>query len=169
MIRSMAPRPVVFALANPDPEIDYESAMASRRDLVFATGRSDYPNQINNVLGFPYIFRAALDCRATEINEAMKLAAAHAIAALARQPVPDSLRRAYHDHSLAYGAGYVLPKPFDKRLLTEVAPSIVKAACDSGVARQPILDLHQYALHLSTLIQSNDAYITDLLRNLGAA
>ncbi|MDE5643060.1 MAG: hypothetical protein K2I56_06170 [Muribaculaceae bacterium] len=169
MIRSMAPKPVVFALANPNPEIDYDAAMASRHDIIFATGRSDYPNQINNVLGFPYIFRAALDCRASEINEAMKLAAAHAIAALARQPVPDSLRRAYHNHDLAFGRGYILPKPFDKRLLTEVAPKIVKAACESGVARQPIVDLHQYALHLSTLIQSNDAYITDLLKNLGAA
>ncbi|MDE6098935.1 MAG: hypothetical protein K2G24_08615 [Muribaculaceae bacterium] len=169
MIRSMAPRPVVFALANPNPEINYDAAMASRRDIIFATGRSDYPNQINNVLGFPYIFRAALDCRASEINEAMKLAAAHAIAALARQPVPDSLRRAYHDHDLAFGPGYILPKPFDKRMLTEVAPEIVRAANESGVARQPILDLHQYALHLSTLIQSNDAYITDLLKNLGAA
>ncbi|MDE6131577.1 MAG: hypothetical protein K2F74_08295 [Muribaculaceae bacterium] len=169
MIRSMAPKPVVFALANPNPEIDYDAAMASRHDIIFATGRSDYPNQINNVLGFPYIFRAALDCRASEINEAMKLAAAHAIAALARQPVPDSLRRAYHNHDLAFGHGYILPKPFDKRLLTEVAPEIVKAACESGVARQPIVDLHQYALHLSTLIQSNDAYITDLLKNLGAA
>lgn len=169
MVRSMAPKPIVFALANPDPEIGYEEAMAARPDIIVATGRSDYPNQINNVLGFPYIFRAALDCRASEINEAMKLAAAHAIAALARQPVPDSLRRAYHDRSLSFGPGYILPKPFDKRLLTEVAPSIVKAACDSGVARRPIVDLHQYGLHLSTLIQSNDAYITDLLKNLGAA
>lgn len=154
MIRSMALRPVVFALANPDPEIEYSAAMASRHDLIFATGRSDYPNQINNVLGFPYIFRAALDCRASEINEAMKLAAAHAIAALARQPVPDSLRRAYHDHNLTFGPGYILPKPFDKRLLTEVTPSIAKAACDSGVARCCIHDFKQYKLHLSTLTDS---------------
>lgn len=169
MLKSMAPRPIVFALANPDPEITYDEAMSARQDLIFATGRSDYPNQINNVLGFPYIFRAALDCRATDINEAMKIAAAHAIAALAREPVPDEVRRAYHKPGMSFGRNYILPKPFDKRLLTSVAPAIAKAAADSGVAADPIVDLRQYALHLSTLIATNDQYISELLHNIGAA
>lgn len=163
MLASMAPRPVVFALANPNPEIAYDKALATRSDLIFATGRSDYPNQINNVLGFPYIFRAALDCRATEINEDMKVAAARAIASLAKEPVPDSLCRAYSVAKLEFGPDYILPKPFDKRLLKTVAPAIAKAAAESGAARKPIDNYETYAKHLTTLIEDNDAYIVKLL------
>lgn len=163
MLLSMAPRPIVFALANPNPEIAYDKAKATRNDLIFATGRSDYPNQINNVLGFPYIFRAALDCRASEINEEMKVAAARAIAALARQSVPKSLCMAYGVESLEFGVDYILPKPFDKRLLKTVAPAIAKAAAESGVAKAPISDYEAYAAHLTTLIEDNDAYIVGLL------
>ncbi len=163
MLTSMAPRPIVFALANPNPEIAFEKAMATRQDLIFATGRSDYPNQINNVLGFPYIFRAALDCRASEINEEMKVAAARAIASLAKEPAPRSLCMAYKVDSLQFGRDYILPKPFDKRLLKTVAPAIAKAAAESGVARHPISDYKAYAEHLTTLIEDNDAYIVNLL------
>ncbi len=163
MLASMAPRPIVFALANPNPEIARDIAMQTRDDLVFATGRSDYPNQINNVLGFPYIFRAALDCRASVINDDMKLAAARAIASLARKPVPESLKRAYGVNELTFGREYILPKPFDKRLLPTVAPVIAQAAADSGVARHPVADLEAYARHLETLIESNDAYIVKLI------
>lgn len=163
MLASMAPRPIVFALANPNPEIARDIAMQTRDDLVFATGRSDYPNQINNVLGFPYIFRAALDCRASVINDEMKLAAARAIASLARKPVPKSLKRAYGVKELSFGREYILPKPFDKRLLPTVAPVIAQAAADSGVARHPVADLETYARHLETLIESNDAYIVKLI------
>ena len=163
MLEAMARRPIVFALANPNPEIAYDKAMATRDDLIFATGRSDYANQINNVLGFPYIFRAALDCRATEINEDMKVAAARAIASLARQPVPQSLCRAYGVDRLTFGRDYILPKPCDKRLLKTVAPAIAKAAAESGVARRPIEDYDIYADHLTTLIEDNDAYIVRLL------
>ena len=163
MLNSMAPKPIVFALANPNPEIAYDKALATRDDLIFATGRSDYPNQINNVLGFPYIFRAALDCRATEINEDMKIAAAKAIAALARKPVPKSLIRAYGLRKMEFGRDYILPKPFDKRLLSQVSPAIAEAAARSGVARRPIADLTAYATQLETLIEDNDAYIVKLL------
>lgn len=163
MIRSMAPRPIVFALANPEPEISYEAAMASRPDLVFATGRSDYPNQINNVLGFPYIFRAALDCRATAINEAMKVAAARSIAALAHEPVPEDLARAYGETDLHFGRHYILPKPFDRRLLVTVAPAIVAAAMESGVARRRITDLVAYSASLESIVCTNDALISYLI------
>ena len=163
MLASMNDRPIVFALANPNPEIAYELAMATRDDIIFATGRSDYPNQINNVLGFPYIFRAALDCRASEINEEMKVAAAHAIASLAKLPVPASLCKAYGVGSLTFGRDYILPKPFDKRLLCTVAPAIARAAVESGVAREPISDYDAYVDHLATLIEDNDAYIVELL------
>lgn len=163
MLNSMAPKPIVFALANPNPEIAYDKALATRDDLIFATGRSDYPNQINNVLGFPYIFRAALDCRASEINEDMKIAAAKAIAALARKPVPKSLIRAYGLRKMEFGRDYILPKPFDKRLLSQVSPAIAEAAARSGVARRPIADLTAYAAQLETLIEDNDAYIVKLL------
>ncbi len=148
MVRSMAPRPIVFALANPDPEISREDAMASRDDLIFATGRSDYPNQINNVLGFPYIFRGALDCGATDINEPMKLAAARAIARIAREPIPDKIRDAYPADNLAFGPDYILPKPMDPRLLEAVAPGVARAAMESGVARHPITDWKAYAERL---------------------
>ena len=163
MLASMAPRPIVFALANPNPEIAYETATETRKDLIFATGRSDYPNQINNVLGFPYIFRAALDCRASEINEDMKVAAARSIASLAKKTVPESLCRAYGVSQLTFGPDYILPKPFDKRLLKTVAPAIAKAAAESGAARRPIADYEAYATHLTTLIEDNDAYIVKLL------
>lgn len=164
MIQSMAPRPIVFALANPDPEISYEKAMASRDDLIFATGRSDYPNQINNVLGFPYIFRAALDCRATAINEDMKKAAAIAIAALAHAPVPEDVADAYGVHDLTFGREYILPKPFDKRLLTSVAPAIIRAAEESGVARYHIKDFEAYGQHLESIMCDNDALIHYLIQ-----
>ena len=163
MVRSMAPRPVVFALANPNPEISYENAMASRDDLIFATGRSDYPNQINNVLGFPYIFRAALDCRATVINEEMKKAAAVAIAALAHAPVPTDLAEAYGVKNLTFGRDYILPKPFDKRLLPRVAPAIVHAAEQSGVARKKIEDFEAYRMRLNEISCANDAIIRYLI------
>ena len=152
MIRSMAGRPIVFALANPDPEIEYSQAVASRDDLIFATGRSDYPNQINNVLGFPYIFRGALDVRATAINEEMKLAAVHAIAALAKQPVPSVVNAAYNLERIRYGRECILPKPLDPRLLSAVAPAVAKAAMDSGVARRPISDWDEYQAHLQLMM-----------------
>ncbi len=129
-----------MALANPDPEIAYDTAMLSRPDIIFATGRSDYPNQVNNVLGFPYIFRGALDVRATKINEEMKLAAAHALAELTRQPVPTMVLRAYGVEKLEFGRTYLIPKPLDPRLLCTVAPAVAKAAVESGVAKQPIAD-----------------------------
>lgn len=157
MLLSMAPGPIVFALANPDPEISYEKAIATRDDLIFATGRSDYPNQINNVLGFPYIFRGALDCRATTINEEMKIAAARSIAALAHQPVPDDVAKAYGDTALSFGPHYILPKPFDRRLLTTVAPAVVEAAELTGVARHSIPDMEAYKKQLEEIICVNDA------------
>lgn len=164
MIRTMAPRPVVFALANPDPEIDYDLAISSRPDIIVATGRSDYPNQINNVLGFPYIFRGALDCGASEINEPMKKAAAIAIAALAHDPVPTDMAEAYGLHRLSFGRDYILPKPFDKRLLTSVAPAVIHAAEESGVARLHIDDMVAYGRHLEEIMCANDALIQYLIR-----
>ncbi len=152
MIRSMADKPIVFALANPDPEIGYDEAMASRDDLIMATGRSDYPNQINNVIGFPYIFRGALDCQATGINEQMKIAAVHAIAELAKEPVPSIVDDAYGDVSISFGKDYILPKALDPRLLTKVAPAVAKAAMESGIARKPITDLDEYVIHLRKLM-----------------
>jgi malate dehydrogenase (oxaloacetate-decarboxylating)(NADP+) len=149
MVRSMAKNPIIFAMANPDPEISYDEAMASRTDLIMATGRSDYPNQVNNVLGFPYIFRGALDVRATCINEEMKLAAVYALASLAKEPVPESVSKAYNVKNLIFGKDYIIPKPLDPRLLTTVAPAVAKAAMDSGVARKPIADWDQYKLELS--------------------
>ncbi|RDZ52412.1 NADP-dependent malic enzyme [Haloferax sp. Atlit-4N] len=144
MVRSMADNPVIFAMANPDPEITYEDAKEAREDtVIMATGRSDYPNQVNNVLGFPFIFRGALDVRATEINEAMKRAAAEALAELARQDVPDAVVKAYGDHPLQFGADYVIPKPLDPRVLFEVAPAVAQAAMTSGAARKR-LDMNAY-------------------------
>jgi malate dehydrogenase (oxaloacetate-decarboxylating)(NADP+) len=138
MIRSMADRPIVFALANPDPEISYPDAKAARDDVIMATGRSDYPNQVNNVLGFPFIFRGALDVRATAINEEMKRAAARALADLARQEVPESVSRAYGDQTFRFGPDYIIPKPFDPRVLLYVAPAVAQAAVESGVARKKL-------------------------------
>lgn len=154
MVKAMTNDPVVFALANPDPEIPYEDAIAARPDIIMATGRSDYPNQVNNVLGFPYIFRGALDVRATTINESMKLAAVKALAALAKEPVPDIVNVAYNEKSLHYGATYIIPKPIDPRLLVTVAPAVAKAAMESGVAQKPITDW--------------DAYESELYRRLGS-
>ncbi|MCH7408319.1 NADP-dependent malic enzyme [Belliella sp. DSM 111904] len=151
-IKVMAPNPIVFALANPDPEIPYEIAMAAREDLIMATGRSDYPNQVNNVLGFPYIFRGALDVRATAINEEMKLAAAKAIAKLAKEPVPEIVNKAYGDNKLAFGPTYLIPKPFDPRLITTISPAVAKAAMESGVAKSAILDWEAYELELQERI-----------------
>lgn len=144
MIKSMARNPIVFALANPDPEISYDLATSARKDLVMATGRSDFPNQVNNVLGFPYIFRGALDVRATQINEAMKLAAVHALADLAKTSVPDLVMLAYNEKNIVFGEKYIIPKPLDNRLLNTVAPAVAKAAMESGVARYHITDWDEY-------------------------
>ena len=148
MVRSMAKDPIVFALANPVPEITYEDAMDSRPDVLMSTGRSDYPNQINNVIGFPYIFRGALDTAATAINEEMKLAAVHAIAELAKKPVPEIVNKVYHVSKLTFGREYFIPKPVDPRLLTEVSAAVAKAAMESGVARKTITDWDAYKEHL---------------------
>src|SRR5438034_4049972 len=153
MIKNMAKNPIVFAMANPDPEISWEDATGARKDVIMATGRSDYPNQVNNVLGFPYIFRGALDVRATQINEAMKLAAVKALADLAKTPVPDIVNMAYNEKTITFGENYIIPKPLDPRLLSTVAPAVAKAAMESGVAKQPISDW--------------DAYITNLNKRLG--
>lgn len=151
MVQSMNHDPIVFALANPNPEISYEEAMASRDDIIFATGRSDYPNQINNVLGFPYIFRGALDVQATCINEEMKIAVVHALADLTKKSVPDVVNAAYSIKRLSFGREYIVPKPLDPRLLITVAPAVAKAAMETGVARKPITDWEQYRVHLNEL------------------
>ncbi|MDE6375295.1 MAG: malate dehydrogenase, partial [Alistipes sp.] len=145
MIRTMADNPIVLALANPDPEIAYDKAMRSRPDIIFATGRSDFPNQVNNVLGFPFLFRGALDVRASQIDDSMKLAAADALAGLARQPVPESVLRAYGLDRLEFGRDYLIPKPLDPRLLRTVSIAVARAAVSSGVARRPIDDWAAYA------------------------
>ena len=159
MVKSMAPRPIVFALANPDPEIAYEVATATRPDIIMATGRSDYPNQINNVLGFPYIFRGALDCGATEINETMKIYAVRAIADIAKKPVPPVVNAAYGKANLKFGRDYIIPTPFDPRLLTAVSPAVARGAMDSGVARRPITDWAAYDEKLLRL-KGNDRKFT---------
>jgi malate dehydrogenase (oxaloacetate-decarboxylating)(NADP+) len=150
MVASLAPNPIIFAMANPDPEITPEEAHAVRGDVIMATGRSDYPNQVNNVLGFPFIFRGALDVHASCINEEMKLAAVHALAALAREEVPDSVCKAYGSVKFSFGRDYIIPKPFDPRVLLHVAPAIAQAAMDSGVARQPIEDMAKYIENLES-------------------
>ena len=144
MVKAMAKNPIVFAMANPDPEISWEDATSARKDVIMATGRSDYPNQVNNVLGFPYIFRGALDVRATQINEAMKLAAVNALAELARTPVPDIVNMAYNEKNITFGPNYIIPKPLDPRLLSTVAPAVAKAAIESGVAQYPITNWEGY-------------------------
>jgi len=149
MVKDMAKHPIVFAMANPDPEISYEAATAARKDVIMATGRSDYPNQVNNVLGFPYIFRGALDVRATTINEAMKLAAVKALADLAKTAVPDIVNMAYNEKTISFGPDYIIPKPVDPRLLSTVAPAVAKAAMESGVAKYPIKDWNEYILQLN--------------------
>ncbi len=162
-LKTMAPRPIIFALANPDPEISYPDAIAARPDALVATGRSDFPNQVNNVLGFPYIFRGALDCRATGVSEAMKLAAAHALSQLTREPVPDSVIMAYGGKALKMGPDYFIPKPFDPRVLWWVAPAVAKAAMDSGVARIKF-DIAEYREKLMSK-GSNAAY--SIMRTIG--
>jgi malate dehydrogenase (oxaloacetate-decarboxylating)(NADP+) len=149
MVKSMAKNPIVFAMANPDPEISWEDAVDARKDIIMATGRSDYPNQVNNVLGFPYIFRGALDVRATTINEAMKLAAVKALAELTKSPVPDIVTMAYNEKNISFGPNYIIPKPLDPRLLSYVAPAVAKAAMDSGVAKHPITNWDEYVHQLN--------------------
>jgi malate dehydrogenase (oxaloacetate-decarboxylating)(NADP+) len=161
MLASMAKNPIVFAMANPNPEISYEDAMATRDDMIFATGRSDYPNQINNVLGFPFIFRGALDVRASTINEEMKLAASKALAALAKEPVPDSVLKAYNIEKLTFGKEYIIPKPIDHRLISCVAPAVAKAAIDSGVAKYPITDWDAYKKSLDRRLSEHIRKIAD--------
>lgn len=165
MLKSMAKNPIVFAMANPDPEIAYPLAVETRSDVIMATGRSDYPNQVNNVLGFPYIFRGALDVRATTINEEMKIAAVKAIAELAKQPVPEAVNQAYNTNNLKYGPEYIIPKPTDPRLITEVAPAVAKAAIASGVARTTITDWDKYVEELRQRLGQDDR----LMRNLSDA
>jgi malate dehydrogenase (oxaloacetate-decarboxylating)(NADP+) len=164
MLLSMAKNPIVFAMANPDPEISYSKAIATRKDIIMATGRSDHPNQVNNVLGFPYIFRGALDVRATKINEAMKMAAVKALAALAKEHVPEQVNIAYGETRLTYGKEYIIPKPFDPRLIAEVPPAVAKAAMDSGVAKEPITDWEKYKESLLERMGS-DNKIVRLLMN----
>jgi malate dehydrogenase (oxaloacetate-decarboxylating)(NADP+) len=154
MVKTMAKRPLIFAMANPDPEITPEEVKAVRSDAIVATGRSDYPNQINNVLGFPYIFRGALDVRASCVNEAMKVAAVHAIAGLARKDVPASVKEAYNGRDLVFGEEYIIPTPFDPRLISCVPVAVAQAAMDTGVARKPLEDLESYAHKLAGLLKS---------------
>ncbi len=164
MVRSMAKRPIVFAMANPDPEIAYETATAIREDLIMATGRSDYPNQVNNVLGFPFIFRGALDVRATQINEAMKLAAVKALAGLAKTPVPDIVNMAYNQTTISFGPSYIIPKPLDPRLLSTVAPAVAKAAMETGVAQTSIPNWETYSIELNRRLGLDN----QLMRALGS-
>ncbi|THU40899.1 NADP-dependent malic enzyme [Niastella caeni] len=164
MVKSMAKNPIVLAMANPDPEITYEDCTAARKDVIMGTGRSDYPNQVNNVLGFPFIFRGALDVRATQINEAMKLAAVRALAELAKSPVPDIVNIAYNEKNLSFGPNYIIPKPLDPRLLSTVAPAVAKAAIESGVAQTKITDWETYAIELNKRLGLDN----QLMRVLGA-
>jgi len=164
MLLGMANNPIVFAMANPDPEIDYNLAIATRKDVIMATGRSDFPNQVNNVLGFPYIFRGALDVRATKINEAMKMAAVRALAALAKESVPEQVNIAYGATKLVFGREYIIPSPFDPRLITIVAPAVAKAAMDSGVALNPITDWNKYEEELLNRL-GNDNKMVRLITN----
>lgn len=160
MLASMTDNPIVFAMANPNPEISYEDAISTRNDLIFATGRSDYPNQINNVLGFPFIFRGALDVRSSVINEEMKLAASKALAELAREPVPSEVARAYNVDEIVFGRDYIIPKPLDPRLLSKVASAVAKAAMDTGVAKYPVKDWDAYKTSL-------DLRLSDHIKNIG--
>ncbi|MEW4923558.1 NADP-dependent malic enzyme [Algibacter sp. 2305UL17-15] len=163
MLKVMAKDPIVFAMANPDPEIKYQLAIDARKDIIMATGRSDHPNQVNNVLGFPFIFRGALDVRATAINEAMKMAAVKALAALAKEPVPEQVNVAYGQTRLAFGRNYIIPKPFDPRLIAEVPPAVAKAAMDSGVALEPIEDWGKYKNTLRERLGSDNKLVRLLL------
>jgi malate dehydrogenase (oxaloacetate-decarboxylating)(NADP+) len=163
MILSMANDPIVFAMANPDPEIDYHLAIATRPDLIMATGRSDFPNQVNNVLGFPFIFRGALDVRATSINEEMKLAAVKAIAALAKESVPEHVSQAYNETNLSFGRNYIIPKPLDPRLIEVVAPAVAQAAMDSGVAKYPIENMEKYKIELRNRLGLDNKFIRRMM------
>ncbi len=162
MIQDMAKEPVIFAMANPTPEISYDLAKATRPDCIMATGRSDYPNQVNNVLGFPFIFRGALDVRASEINEAMKIGAVYALAELAKKPVPDIVNMAYNNTNLKFGKDYIIPKPVDPRLITTVAPAVAKAAMDTGIAKHPIKDWKAYKLELAKRL-GNDNTLSKII------
>lgn len=162
MIRSMAPNPIVFALANPNPEIPYDEAMAAREDIIMATGRSDHPNQVNNVLGFPYIFRGALDVRATRINEEMKLAAVRALAELTKKPVPEVVNLVYGEKNIQFGRNYIIPKPFDPRLIYTVSPAVARAAMESGVAKHPITDWEGYHLELKKRLGLDEKFMNML-------
>ena len=162
MIQSMAENPIVFALANPNPEIPYKEAMAARKDIIMATGRSDHPNQVNNVLGFPFIFRGALDVRATGINEEMKLAAVKAIAEIAKEPVPEEVNEAYDSRNLSFGREFIIPKPMDPRLLIAIAPAVAKAAMDSNIAQKPITDWDEYDLELSKRLGLDNKLIKNM-------
>jgi len=163
MLKAMASNPIVFAMANPDPEIDYDLAMDTREDIIMATGRSDHPNQVNNVLGFPFIFRGALDVRATKINEEMKMAAVFAIAKLAKEPVPEQVNIAYDETRLTFGRDYIIPKPFDPRLIAEIPPAVAKAAMESGVAQEPIADWDKYRDTLLERLGSDNKIVRLLL------
>lgn len=164
MIRSMANDPIVFALANPNPEIPYQKATSARKDVIMATGRSDHPNQVNNVLGFPFIFRGALDVKAKAINEEMKLAAVHAIAELAKETVPDEVNEAYEEKNLVFGREYIIPKPLDYRLITWIAPAVAKAAMESGVAREPITDWNGYKSQLERRIGRDNKLVRSVVQ-----
>ena len=168
MLTSMAANPIVFAMANPDPEINYDLACSVRDDIIMATGRSDHPNQVNNVLGFPFIFRGALDVRATAINEAMKMAAVRALARMAKEPVPEQVNIAYDQTRLSFGKDYIIPKPFDPRLLVEIPPEVAKAAMDSGVATAPIEDWNRYKESLQSRL-GNDQKLVRMLHNRAKA
>jgi len=167
MVEKMADKPIIFAMANPDPEITPEDAKAIRPDAIVATGRSDYPNQVNNVLGFPYIFRGALDVRASRINDEMKIAAAQAIAELAREDVPDEVASAYSGEHPKYGADYIIPAPFDPRLISYISPAVAKAAMDSGVARLPIIDLDEYQKELAARLNPTTGTLQMIYDQLG--
>src|SRR6185295_16351733 len=160
MVKDMAKKPIIFAMANPDPEITPPDAKAARPDAIVATGRSDYPNQVNNVLGFPFIFRGALDVRATTINEEMKIAAAHALAELARQQVPEEVAAAYGGSAPGFGVDYIIPAPFDPRLIEEIPAAVAKAAMDTGVARKPILDMAAYRTELRARLNPTTSLLT---------
>lgn len=163
MLKSMANNPIVFAMANPNPEINYDLAIATRDDIIMATGRSDHPNQVNNVLGFPFIFRGALDVRATKINEEMKMAAVKALSTLAKEPVPEQVNLAYNETRLTFGRDYIIPKPFDPRLIAEVPPAVAKAAMESGVAQEPIEDWDRYKNALLERLGSDNKLVRQLL------
>ena len=168
MVKKMADEPIIFAMANPDPEILPEDAKAARSDAIIATGRSDYPNQVNNVLGFPYIFRGALDVRASAINEEMKIAAANAIAMLAREDVPDEVNNAYSGQPLKFGRDYIIPAPFDPRLISAISSAVAQAAMDTGVARKPIKDMQAYKNELSARLDPTASFLQEIYKRISA-